>query len=880
MKIVKPFRLGVMHRPFLHEGRWLLGIGVLAMSGLDDLDQLYPEPEMWKMASEELGEGAVLDMAVPKACAEFLVSGRAYTAHQQDKTACAVKVRVAEVEKPLLVFGDRYWLNGRATAPQPFESMPIDWRHAYGGPDHTANPLGRGTVDEVVNGVHVRRLPNIERPDDLMNRPDRKPRPAGYGPLDLSWPERFERIGRAYDQRWLEESFPGFAKDMDWRLFNAAQPDQWWPASGRVPDDAVYEIWNMHPRHHCLRGRLPSWRARCFLTRQGKQDPEAVDLRLTTAWFFPDRERVILVYHGAAPIAEDDASDILNLMPALESAGEPRTDGHYRSVLASRLDPDKGALHMFRDRDLVPDAALGPWLDTVALTEPSSPLWRNARARGEAARADMRQQLLDEGQDPERYAMPASPLEELPDLDGLPGYMEKAEQVEREQRAELEAKRRELRELLASADGPQTASGLAPEMLEAVLDQRADRPKGPPALQTRGELAAMREAVAALPVDPDEPARSPSALMQRMDEHEAALRKLYRLSAHEQAAADPMSPAQSRRVREDIEQRMRNDRNLAHLDLTGADLSGMDLRGATLAGALMECADLQGTRLDGADLTEAVLVRADLKGASLSGANLAAANLSLARCSGTGFQGAILRDTLLEGLEGHDCDFSQSRWEDISLLKGRLLSCSFEAATLKGVMIGADVMLDGLRFDRAVWDKVNVIRATLARLSFTQATLQACAFIDVDADGALDFTDAELRTTCIAGKSSARQSTLRGTRLTQCCLRGIDLAGSDLSGARLENSDLSACGLEGADLSRCTAPDSLFIRARLAGASLRDAVLIDTMLAKADLAGADLRGANLFRADLAQAVLDDTTRLEGSYTRLAKTRPLRREAAA
>src|SRR5690606_40560731 len=67
---------------------------------------------------------------------------------------------------------------------------------------------------------------------------------------------------------------------------------------------------DLHPRHACMQGVLPDWRARCFVRRAATQALEAVPLALTTAWFFPDRERVLLIYQGVAPLAEDDGADV------------------------------------------------------------------------------------------------------------------------------------------------------------------------------------------------------------------------------------------------------------------------------------------------------------------------------------------------------------------------------------------------------------------------------------------------------------------------------------------------------------------------------------------------------------------------------------------
>src|SRR3546814_16981158 len=74
MKIVKPLRLGVMSRPYTMQRRSKLGLSVLALASLSEPALLQPEADLWTLAGEALGDDGVLDLGVPKPCAEFLVS--------------------------------------------------------------------------------------------------------------------------------------------------------------------------------------------------------------------------------------------------------------------------------------------------------------------------------------------------------------------------------------------------------------------------------------------------------------------------------------------------------------------------------------------------------------------------------------------------------------------------------------------------------------------------------------------------------------------------------------------------------------------------------------------------------------------------------------
>ncbi len=173
MRIIKPLRLSMLTHPFTNDQRHWLAVTVIAMTdGLGSDARLIPEPHCWQTFGDELGSEAPFDLAMPKASPEFLVSGQAYSGHQQDKTQCAVRVRVGTRQKDLLVFGERFWIDGRATAPASFESLRVDWRHAYGGPGFEENPVGIGHGEKVVNGLRAHRLPNVEHPGARLHRPD------------------------------------------------------------------------------------------------------------------------------------------------------------------------------------------------------------------------------------------------------------------------------------------------------------------------------------------------------------------------------------------------------------------------------------------------------------------------------------------------------------------------------------------------------------------------------------------------------------------------------------------------------------------------------------------------------------------------------------
>jgi len=857
MKTVKPFRLSALTRPYRWQGRDTLGVSVLGLVSLEAQPMLLPEQELWQLAAEEIGPGNVLDLGVPKLVPEMLVSGHAYTAHQQEKTICAVKVRLAEREKALTVSGDRFWLDGRATAPQPFDSMRLDWAHAYGGPDVPENPYGMGRVDEIVNDVPVRRMPNVEAPDARVASRGQHVRPASMGAIPPDWPQRMRLLGTAYGTQWLQEQYPGFADDMDWRFFNAAPPDQRWPDASELPAGAGYEIWNMHPTEPVLRGALPRWRARCFASwRKDGGDLQEAPLRLTTAWFFPHVRRAILIWHGSFAIAEDDAADVKHLMPALELESDPRPVAHYEEVLRLRLNPET-AIHAVRDSDLVPKAIMGAWAADQMPDVSNRPMVRNQRAGQLRDYERQRAKLESEGLDPSKFLPPPVQIEGTLQLEDLPEYSARVEQEISQARDELKARSEK-----AMAESGMEGSDLT----DATGRRRFDPDQMIEELARLEEFGRQGRPESALEADQAALARERMA---------SQIRQGHLYTAHLLDPAPAMTTFRAAKLRRRLGAAEPGQRRFAGANLTGADLSDMDLSGSDFSGANLEDANLAGARLDGCDFTRAVLARARLERATLTNARLDYANLGGAQCDGANFSGASLRhanchktafracvlaDVDFETTNTHEsawqqCDLRRSRWQQVAMMK---------------------MMLEDVSFDDAQFRQMGWIECTLKGVSFARAAMNSCGFVAISGSEGLDFTAATLAACSFSSDSTLAGAVLRDATFKHCGLRGVTLAGADLSGARLEGCDLSSCDLRHARLDRLEAGESLFVRADFSGASLAGANLIDANLSKADLRMADFHNANLFRADVSQAMIDGSTLLGNAYTQNAKVWPARR----
>ncbi|NJL50238.1 MAG: DUF2169 domain-containing protein [Blastochloris sp.] len=150
--------------------------------------------------------------------------------------------------------------------------MPLSWHNAYGGPSSRPSTRQGPRAQQ-----HARPASSAAAqhrgPARLIESSRDQPLPAGFGPIDLSWPQRQRFVG-THDQHWLDNLFPGFARDIDWSFFSIASPDQ--QAPGFWSGGESYELVNLHPSVAIMRGQLPRWHARVFVRRTQVHGPGVI----------------------------------------------------------------------------------------------------------------------------------------------------------------------------------------------------------------------------------------------------------------------------------------------------------------------------------------------------------------------------------------------------------------------------------------------------------------------------------------------------------------------------------------------------------------------------------------------------------------------------
>ncbi|MGB1111066.1 MAG: DUF2169 family type VI secretion system accessory protein, partial [Gammaproteobacteria bacterium] len=328
MHIVKSLHGGILHKTFAYQGRHIFALSALWAFRLSDGRPVI-EPKMWQAIADSMEEPALLDMAMPKENAEFLVRGACVAPRGEPIEAAQVRVRLGDREKRIHVFGDRHWVRAAGigltpSRPEPFTRMPINFGRAFGGAGHDPNPFGKGFRPVEIDGMERHPLPNLERPGQIIGAPDDRPRPISLDAMDVTLASR-QALAGTYDDKYIRERMPGLPDDIDWAFFQGAQKDQRF--DGKLSGSEAYEIDNMNAEHSVLRGTLPGVRARLFIRRlDADGNPEFKELKgaIDTVWFLPEQDLGVVIERATIACQDPLGEDISGCLTAHEGRDDPR----------------------------------------------------------------------------------------------------------------------------------------------------------------------------------------------------------------------------------------------------------------------------------------------------------------------------------------------------------------------------------------------------------------------------------------------------------------------------------------------------------------------------------------------------------------------------
>lgn len=854
MRVIKPMSLSVLSRPFEFRRQFSLGISVMTFMPMTDEPKLLAETGMWGFLTENLPKDTPVDVGMPKRYGEFLVAGAAYPPGGRPATSLRVGAQLGGRTKTLNVLGDRVWDGNRASAPAPFTIMPLTWERAYGGPTEPANPLGLGADMRGASAEKPAAMPNFAAAGGSGARP------AGFGAIDLTWPQRATLAG-THGDLWLKEDFPGFARDIDWRFFNTAPADQQF--EGALTGTESYAFENLHPEQKLITGRLPGIAPRAFVTRKGVSGFEEVRLNLTTVWFFPDKLRMVLVHHGAVQAFEEDASDIEHLLAGADPADQKRPAAAFAEVMALRLEKSTvGAARALDDSMLVPRDWVVP--DPVIESQKQAMAGDNIvlgriRPRLERENAEARAKLVEKGQDPDKFCPLLPPEEKTPSLEELPAFVQrKKDEVAAAQAAKDEERAAQEKKL--EAQGVDVAAAKA---------KAEKKPKGPPSFTAAGMRADLESKAASLRAQGIVPDLLDKALADPENaktwaDAQAALRDSYRRVAHKQDKADPATAARSEEVKSWITGKTAPPPGANVYDLHGVDLAWQDFSGKSLANTCLDGANLLAANLSRARLTKSVLAHANLQLCRFDGADLTEASLGAATAPAASFRGAKMRKAILADADLREAVFEDADLEGADFSGANLAKASLSNARAPGLTL-IKMQLQGLQAIKANFDKSTFIEVDFSGADFSGASFTGVSFIGCNLTG-VNFSHANLAKACFVENCIIEAAQFSGANLAGANFRGSRMANCEFTRAVLTGADFSTADLTGALLGRVHANASRFTAANLVGASLNHGNFMEADLARADLRGADLSNGGFTGANLARIKLDPSTKRNNLQT--------------
>ncbi|MFO0555466.1 MAG: DUF2169 domain-containing protein [Polyangiaceae bacterium] len=869
MKIIKPNFVTPIPAVFDDGRRLRLVVSAIFHATFDG--ELCEERLLWPFAKDEV-EGSVLDEGQPKSKAEFLVHGSCY-ARGPDVRQSFVKVKVAELEKTLAVFGKRTFKLGVASAPEPFEAVPIRWTHAFGGNGYAENPSGVGYKDGA--------LPQVELLGQLIKSPDDRPQIAGFGRLDFTLPQRMKKLG-TYDQKWLKTRYPGLAEDVDMTYFQLAPADQW-RAEFFAGHDA-FSVVNMHPEKAQQDGKLPGVVARVFVKRTGEPWVD-VPMHLDTVHLFPHLERQVLVCRGGTTTKSDTLDDIEAVGLGLEWIGRPKSREHYEAIFAARSRKDGAAFAALDDTGLLPEQPPKKKERIVAPGEglKARQVQRSLRHKHEEVKRLMIENDLDLAQLP---ALPEIDLsvdpDEVPPPPNEPPTLDEAKRGVAEKRKEMLANAKQ--QLEDGLDGfpAEEAARVRRDFDEAAKKLETEE-VGPPALareKFREDLLAQKEMLENINADASRVAAQLED--ERTDQQLRALDDMacetYRTMVQHQGVPPALGPEASAAARTRAQIRYDAGEPFARFDLTGADLSGMDLTNADLRGAWLEATKLVGAKLDGANLTNAVLARADLTGVDLSKSKLTGANFSEANLTRANLGACDLTGCFFVRSDLTQASLTGATLNDVDLTAAKLTRADLSRTKLEKALL-FDLVFEDTNLEHVLWDKTTFYRCHFVRASARRATMSLVLFVDSTLE-AVRFDDAKL-TKAQAAKIDAQP------RFVGCSFVGARVELGMFRGASFETCDFRHSDFEKTDFSKATMDGTHFedargVGARFVGASVRDcrfdrADLVESLFGSALMDRASFARANLFRADFGRSG-GDAVDMSGANVKRVRTIPKREEA--
>ncbi|HVO74259.1 MAG TPA: DUF2169 domain-containing protein [Ignavibacteriaceae bacterium] len=633
--------------------------------------QLFPTGDEFYSEDKDMigGPRYSSDFAYFKPKADLMLVGRFYAPGGKQIHSGIAKFQAGLKTKTINIFGNRFWMQGISgsvsTTPQPFSQLELRYENSFGGENYENNPVGKG-INKIENerGERVYPLPNILKSGETISSPGTKLEPAGFGPINQTWKQRFSKLG-SYKGNYLEERWPWFPKDFDWSFFNSAPSDM--QSNGYLKGDEEVYLENLHPVHPRYHSRLPGLRVRCFIieTDEKKGDLfKEINLNLDTLWVDMDQEKLVLVWRGVSDIKTEEYEEIKYAFVASESTAQnAQSSEYYKSLLEKALNET--------DEEYAEEEP--PGNDSAEDKETEEEI--------ASAEKESREALIKEGIDPDRLPEPneeqkrkeAELLKEI-------GYEEEAEPVKMSREIFIERKNRG-----ESFEGEDLTgidlSGLNLQYVnfkDSILTN---------VLLKNSDLSYSNLSGAILSGSDLTGSKLNKAVIINADLTGASLVKSELIEAEAEGAV------------------------FESAKLNGAFLKGFHGKNTFFTGSDLTGSDLSKSDLTGADFSGSVLSNTDFSGSDLQ-------EVSFEKAEGVAVNFSV---TNLAGLKASGCNFSKS-----SFKKAKGLESIWEKGVLNDSDFSFSEM-EGANFSGASLERANLTGSNMKFAKFTKANLSNAA---------------------------------------------------------------------------------------------------------------------------------------------------------
>ncbi len=250
------------------------------------------------------------DLLARKPGTDVIVNGSAYAPKGRSASSVPVVLRVGRLEKQLIVYGNRVYVEGVAglstTTPASFVEQPVRYEQAFGGGDlrhpdpakqrlDERNPIGRG-FPPVASVWANKPAHTVEYASGSVNSRG----PAGFGAIDRGWLPR-RRYAGTYDSKWVQTKSPLLADDYDARHALSAPEDQ--RTEAPLIGGERIGVLNMSP-DGSLVFELPRVELRFTTSVNGRKEPHGQTM--TSVVIEPSDKRVCVTWQSVLRVAAPD----------------------------------------------------------------------------------------------------------------------------------------------------------------------------------------------------------------------------------------------------------------------------------------------------------------------------------------------------------------------------------------------------------------------------------------------------------------------------------------------------------------------------------------------------------------------------------------------